>query len=190
MDYVDLVGSYDLTAWRPAVEVEDRSELVLFGGGLGEHAPGLGSPAGGGVDQQAFFDPGQGGQQVAYAEVQAGLVGHAAHQVGELEGEHAGEQVHPDVVVGPVVHRGERHHAPVFELPEGELGVGLGAVAGHDLGDRPGLAVGDEDPLAGHLVFQGVAGRLVDAEGQPVLGGGVAGQGAGDDAFGPAVVAD
>ena len=45
-DYVDLVGAYDLTVWRPAVELEDRSELVLFGGGLGEHAPGLGSPAG------------------------------------------------------------------------------------------------------------------------------------------------
>jgi len=140
MDHVDLVGSYDPTAWRPAVEVEDRGELVLFGGGLGEHAPGLGPPAGGGVDQHALFDPGQGGQQFADAEVQAGLARDAAHQVGELEGEHAGEQVHADVVVGPVVHRGERHHAPVFELPEGELGVGLGAVAGHDLGDRPVIA--------------------------------------------------
>jgi hypothetical protein len=35
------------------------------------------------------------------------------------------------------VHRGERHHVGVFELAEPELGVGLGAVGGHDLGDRP-----------------------------------------------------
>ena len=33
----------------------------------------------------------------------------------------------------------------VFELAEGELGLGLGAVAGHHLGDRPVLAVGDQD---------------------------------------------
>jgi hypothetical protein len=31
----------------------------------------------------------------------------------------------------------------VFELPEPELGVGLGSVGGHDVRDRPGLAVGD-----------------------------------------------
>ena len=83
-----------------------------------------------------------------------GLRSGAAHEVSELEGEHAGEQVHADGVAGPVAHRGERHHVAVFELTEGELGVGLGTVAGHDLGDGPVRAVGDQHPFAEDLGFQ------------------------------------
>jgi hypothetical protein len=48
--------------------------------------------------------PGEPGQQRPDAEVQAGLAGFVPHQVGELEGEDAGEDVDADVVVGPVVH--------------------------------------------------------------------------------------
>ena len=38
---------------------------------------------------------------------QAGVPGFAAHEVGDLEGEHAGEGVDADVVLGPVEHGGE-----------------------------------------------------------------------------------
>ena len=64
----------------------------------------------------------------------------------------------------------------VFELAEGELGLGLGAVAGHDLGDRPVVAVGDQDTFAEDLGFQVVAGRFVDVVGEPVLGWALAGE--------------
>ena len=75
------------------------------------------------------------------------MVGVAAHQVGDGQGEHAVEHVHPDLGVGPVVHRAERDHVRVFELAEAELGVGLGAVGGDDVGHRP-VAVGEQDPFA------------------------------------------
>jgi hypothetical protein len=38
------------------------------------------------------------------------------HEVGDLEGEHAGEHVDSDVVLGPVVHGRERDYVAVFEL--------------------------------------------------------------------------
>ena len=56
----DLVWSYGLSVGCPSVEVEDLGESVLGGGGLGEHAAGLGAPAGGGVDQHGLLDTGQG----------------------------------------------------------------------------------------------------------------------------------
>ena len=40
----DLLWVYDLSVWGPAVQIEDLDQLVLGGGGLGEHAPGLGGP--------------------------------------------------------------------------------------------------------------------------------------------------
>ncbi len=58
----------------------------------------------------------------ADAHVQPGAFGLAAHEVGELQGEHAGEGVHADVVLGPAEHRGERHDVRVFELAEAGLG--------------------------------------------------------------------
>ena len=42
----DLVWSYDLSLGRPPVQVEDFGEVVLGGGGLGEHAAGFGASAG------------------------------------------------------------------------------------------------------------------------------------------------
>ena len=76
------------------------------------------------------------------------LAGFASPQVGDLQCEHAGEGVHPDVVFGPVAHRGERHDVWVFELPEAELGVGLGAVGRDYFDDWPVVAVGSQDPFA------------------------------------------
>ena len=90
------------------MQVEDPDEVVLGGGGRGEYAAGFGSPAGGGVDQDGLFDAGEGVEQLADRQVQAVLVGVAAHQVGDLQGQYAGEDVDADVVVGPVVHRAER----------------------------------------------------------------------------------
>jgi len=70
----------------------------------------------------------------------------------------------------------------VFELVEAELGVGLGAVGGDHVGDRPVVAVGDQDLFAGYLGFQRVASVLVDLDAQSVLCGGRAGELAGQDA--------
>src|SRR5664279_6448281 len=78
----------------------------------------------------------------------------------------------------------------VFELPEHELDFGLGAIAGDDVGDGPVLVVGEQDPFAEHLVGEGSAVAGVDAPGEPVLGGGVAGQLDVDDAAQPRVVGD
>ena len=67
------------------------------------------------------------------------MAGLAAHQAGDGEGGDAVGDVHPDLGVGPVVHRGERYDLWVFELPEPGFGVGLGAVAGDYLGYRPSV---------------------------------------------------
>ena len=68
-------------------------------GELGGHAAGFGPAAGGGVDQDGFLDGGELAEQFPDRQVQPGLAGAVAHQVGELQGQHAGEYVHPDVVV-------------------------------------------------------------------------------------------
>ena len=73
------------------------------------------------------------------------------------------KDVHADFLLGPVEHRGERHDVAVFELAEAGFGVGLGAVGGDHLGHGPVVAVGEQDPLAEDLGFQGVAGLAVDA---------------------------
>ena len=83
--------------------------------------------------------------------------------------------MHADVVLGPVMHRGERHNVRVFHLPEGELGLGLGPVAGNHLGDGPVVVIGDEDVLAEQFFFQGGAGIVVDVPGQAEISGLVAG---------------
>ena len=44
-------------------------------------------------------------EQGADGQVQAGAGGGAAHEVGDLQGRDAGEDVDADVVLGPVVHR-------------------------------------------------------------------------------------
>lgn len=80
-------------------------------------------------------------------------------------------------VLDPVVHGRQRHHVAVFELAEGELGFGLGAVAGHDFGHGPGVVVGDQDVFAEQLFFQRGAGGGVDRPGQAEVWG-VAGRSA------------
>ena len=59
------------------------------------------------VEQFGFFDAGEFVEQFAHRHVQAGVGGVAAHQVGDGQGQHAVEHVHPDLGVGPVVHRAE-----------------------------------------------------------------------------------
>ena len=98
-----------------------------------------------------FFDAAEGVQQFADGEVESGVGGLAAHQVGDGQGEHAVEDVHPDLLLGPVEHRGERDHVAVFELAEAGFGVGLGAVGGDHLGYGPVVAVGEQDPFAEDL---------------------------------------
>jgi hypothetical protein len=131
----------------------------------------LGRPAGGGVEQDGLADAGEPGEQFADGQAQAGLGGLAAHQVGDLQGQDAGEDVDADVVLGPVMHWGEGHYARVLELAEGELGLGLGPVAGDHLGGGPLVVVGDQDVLAEDLLFQGGAGACVDAPGKPQVPG-------------------
>lgn len=75
---------YDLSPWSPSGEVEDFAELVLGFGGLGKHPAGLGAASGRGVDQDGLFDAGELVEQVADRQMQSGLVGLAAHQVGDL----------------------------------------------------------------------------------------------------------
>ena len=78
-----------------------------------------------------------------------------------MECQHAGEGVEADVVLGPVVHRGERHDVRVFELAETELGFGLGPVPGDDLGGRPVFVIGDQHVLAEEFFFERGAGLRV-----------------------------
>ena len=94
-----------------------------------------------------------------HGQVQPALLGVAAHQVRNGEGEHAVEHVHADLGVGPVVHRAKRDHVRVFELAEAEFGVGLGAVGGHHVGHRP-VAVGEQDPFAERSLGSGAPDRL------------------------------
>ena len=102
---------YDLSGWLwgPSVEVEQVVEGLLVGAHFGGHAAGFGSSAGGGVDQHGFPDPAEGVEEGFDGQVVAGAVGFESEEVGQLQVQYAGEGVHGDVVLGPVVHRGERH---------------------------------------------------------------------------------
>src|SRR6478609_2266045 len=120
---VGAVRAYDLSRCCrcPSVQVEQFVQGLLVGGHVGGDAACFGSSAGGGVDQHGFLDAAQGVQEGLHGQVVAGAAGLEAQQVGQLQGQHAGEGVHGDVVVGPVVHRGERHLVGVLELTEAEL---------------------------------------------------------------------
>src|SRR5260221_899260 len=163
-------------------EGEDFAQLVLDGAGVGQHAVGFWPAAVAGVEQDGLPYARELGEQDAHGQVQSGAAGFEPHEVGDLQGEYAGEHVHSDVVLGPVVHRGERHDAAVLELPEGELRFGLGPVAGDHLGGGPVVVAGDQDVFAEQFLFQGGAGCLVDGPGQAQAGGLVTVQLPGDDA--------
>jgi hypothetical protein len=75
------------------------------------------------------------------------------------EGQHAVEDAHPDLDVGPVEHRGEPDDVRVFELPEPGLDVFWGAVARDELGEGPVVVVGDEQALAEQFGLEGLCGR-------------------------------
>jgi len=57
--------------------------------------------AGGGVDQHGLAYPGELAEELALRQCQAGPGGFAPHQVRDLQGEHAGEDVDADVVLCP-----------------------------------------------------------------------------------------
>jgi hypothetical protein len=142
------------------------------------------------VEQDGLADAGELAQQFADRHPQSGVSGAKAHEVGALEGQDAGEDVNADVVLGPVMHGRERHDAGVFHLPEGELGLGLGPVPGHDLGHGPAVVADDQDVLAEEFFFQRGPGVRVDAPGQAQVLGLVAGQLPGDDAADPGLGGD
>src|SRR5258708_5920469 len=102
--------AYDLTRWCPSAQLEDLVELLLVAGEFGGFAACLGPAAGGGVDQYGLADGGELAEKLADAEVQAGAGGLAAHEVGDLQAEPAGEAVHADVVLGPLELRSHHHH--------------------------------------------------------------------------------
>jgi hypothetical protein len=78
----------------------------------------------------------------------------------------------------------------VFELAEAEFHGWLGAVGGHDVGGRPAVTVGEQDPFAEDSGFLGFVGAAVAGEGQSQVGGLVAGQGGGEEVAGPSGFAD
>ena len=79
---------------------------------------------------------------------------------------------------------------PVLELPEPGFGFGLGPVPGDHLGDGPVVVAGNQDMLAEDLVFQRLAGVLVDPPGQPQIPGLVSGQFPADDTADPRLGGD
>src|SRR5665647_3055062 len=173
------------------VEPEQLEQALLGGVGVGEDALGAGSAfVPGGGEQDGFFDATQGREQLTDAEVQAAVVGLSAHQVCDGQGEHAVEDVDPDLGLGPVEHGGEPDDVGVFELAEPGLDVVLGAVAGDDFGDGPVVVVGDEQALAEDLGFQCLAGGGVDLPAQPHLGRCLAGQVGGQHSVDPAGAGD
>ena len=83
------VCAYDLSGGSgcPSVEVKQLVEGLLVGAHVGGHAAGLGSAAGGGVDQHGFLDPAEGVQEGLDGQVVAGAAGLQAQQVGQLQGQ-------------------------------------------------------------------------------------------------------
>ncbi len=67
-----------------AVEGEQVEQSLLGGVHVGGDAAGAGAAAFGLVEQDGFLDAGEVGEQAAHAEVQAGVVRFAAHEVGDL----------------------------------------------------------------------------------------------------------
>jgi hypothetical protein len=105
-------------------DAEQVGELVLGGVHVGEQSLGSGTAfAAVVVEQDGFADAGEFGEEFTYGQVQAGVFGVAAHEVGDGQREHAVEEVDADLLVGPVVHGAERHDVRVFELAEAGLGA-------------------------------------------------------------------
>ena len=78
----------------------------------------------------------------------------------------------------------------VFHLAEVVLHVGLGAVAGHDVDDRPVVVVGEQDAFAEQLIGEGLDRFGVDGPLQGEVGRGLADEGVGDDPGQPAGLED
>ena len=84
-----LVVAYDQALRRPPFQAEGVVEPGLVADEFGGHAAGFGPAAGGWVDEHGLTDGGELGQELADGQVQP-CPGAVAHEVGELEGQHAG----------------------------------------------------------------------------------------------------
>jgi len=73
-----------------------------------------------------------------------------------------------DLVVRPVVLRADSQVADIFELAEDGFRPALPTIGQDDLLSRPGMLIGDQDPLAEDLRFQLLEGGVVDPPRQPV----------------------
>jgi hypothetical protein len=152
-----------------AVDVEQVGELLLGGGHVGEHAAGAGAAfAAVVVEEHGFLDPAEGGEEFGDGQVQSGVLGFAAHQVGDGQREDAVEDVDADLGVAPVVDGSEGDDVGVFHLPEPGLDLGLGAVGGDHVGGGPGVSVGEQDPFAEGPGLEASAGAGVGAPGGPL----------------------
>src|SRR6185369_548938 len=108
MTKVDLPDLYYLSPGCPPREAEDLGESVLGGGGLGQDTARFWPTPGRGVDHHGLLDAGEQVEQRAHRVLLTGLRSVTAHQVRDLQCQHAGERVDTDGVVSPVVHRAER----------------------------------------------------------------------------------
>ncbi len=132
------------------------------------------------VEQGGFLDSGQICEEPAEGQVVAGLAGGAFEEPGGGEGDHAGERVDSDLLVGPVPHRVERDGVRVFHLFEVLFDTVLGPVRGNDVGWGPVGAVGEQDPFPEDPFLQGVPARLVGLVGEDHIGRGGPGEGDGE----------
>jgi hypothetical protein len=98
-------------------------EALLSDVDLGEHPAHARPPMLALGKQHSLFYAGQGLEQLAHAHVHPVTVGLAGHQPGDQKGEHAVEDVHPDLLVGVA------EEDPLAEqlLFEGLSGLRLGA---------------------------------------------------------------
>ena len=77
-------GLVGLAAGCVAVEVEEVVEALLGGVAVGDDAACSGSAAVALVEEDGFFDSGEGGEESTHGEVESGVGGVAGHEVGDL----------------------------------------------------------------------------------------------------------
>ena len=102
----------------------------------------------------------------------------SVHFVGQetqnTRGEHAAEQVHGDLLVGPAKHRVHRNVVVLLLLAKAGLHLSLGVIGGDDLNCRPVVSVGDEHTLAEDLLLErgSLVGVNIEVEDQVLRGRG------------------
>src|SRR5665647_3380450 len=147
--------------WRVFVQPEQVVETLLDRVDLGEYPPGPGTAPVSLVEQDGLLDPTQLREQFSDAHGKLGPISLSCHEAGGHQCEHAVKGVDADLLVRPVEHRVEGDNLAVLHLAEVGFDFGLGAVAGHHLGDAPLVAVGEDDPFAEQLIGQCGLGPLI-----------------------------